>query len=259
MPEDVYRFVERGDQVEGDRILFWPAGGLGSDQTPGETTHDLMQYTLRGRCDEFVLRQDYGTCHALFVRRPDWAKVLRELEANELWSLPDQSTLPSTRVAVDGWGITVELRDGRRYRAYHYSNPDNQDAPEAKRAAAIAKELRVIDELTRDPSSYRRYRGTTTGRRNSDFHPCGSSETWWFTSDLGEHARAGRVEMPVPSPDTSSEYYVELTGEVAPEWLARRWHSPYPHALQVIRIHQVTRAVPSDCQRHGGGGARDER
>jgi hypothetical protein len=53
---------------------------------------------------------------------------------------------------VDGWSMTVELRDGSHYRAYHYNNPDSRKpSPEAASAVAIRAALGAIDSLRVTP------------------------------------------------------------------------------------------------------------
>jgi hypothetical protein len=75
--------------------------------------------------------------------------VLRRAEAAGLWALPDESALggePS--VAVDGWSLTVEVRDGARYRTYRYYMPRaDAERPEERRAAAIGAVFLKVQAL----------------------------------------------------------------------------------------------------------------
>lgn len=240
IPSSRYRFVRRGDQVEGDRIFYWPADGLGDNTPGGHTAHDLMDYYLRGRCDRFEHRRDFGLCHATFTRSPDWSRILVGIEAEDLWTLPDESALPKDVTTLDGWGMTVELRDRDRYRAYYYGNPDARGRSETRHAASIAARLRAIDSATRRADVIKRYRGTTTGRYRSDFRPCGSNEKWGLADDLRGAAKRNRIDMPGDASDSTSRYYVELTGELSPEWYERR-------DLTVFQVHRVARLAPADC------------
>jgi hypothetical protein len=53
-------------------------------------------------------------------------------------TLPDESQLPKTDITVtDGVAMLVEVRHGRTYRAYEYSNPAIREQQEAKAAAQI--------------------------------------------------------------------------------------------------------------------------
>lgn len=126
VPKRMYRFVEHGRSVSGDLVYYWRAPSKGDSWAPDNgqlTTDSLMRYSLRGACDHFARRAESGSCHARFVHPPDWRGVLGRAAANDLWTLPDPSSLPQDRIMVlDGWGITVELRDSTGYRAYQYSN-----------------------------------------------------------------------------------------------------------------------------------------
>ena len=48
---------QTGDRVDGDYVLYWPTEGVGAigDRPASQGTHELMQYSQRGRCDEFKL------------------------------------------------------------------------------------------------------------------------------------------------------------------------------------------------------------
>jgi hypothetical protein len=71
-----------------------------------------------------------------------WSTVYAELVRNGVWTLPDERALHTPPPAVlDGVAVVVELRDGTQYRAYSYSNPSFNKAPEARRAEAIMKAL----------------------------------------------------------------------------------------------------------------------
>ena len=77
-------------------------------------------------------------CRKEFARRPNWAAVLRELEAHHVWTLPDDSELPPPSLILnDGTLMEIEAWDGRRYRSYGYSNPGIILAPESEDAGAI--------------------------------------------------------------------------------------------------------------------------
>ena len=90
-----------------------------------------------------------AVCTARYPHEPDWRALLRELEAYHVWTLPDETELPSLAniVSVDGGGITVEAWDGRRYHSYSFGDTNLIPAPEAHEAEAIQKAL--IAFLTR--------------------------------------------------------------------------------------------------------------
>lgn len=251
-PEDLYRFVDDGGHVSGELVRYWsvrPADGLGSlERRSGETSDDLVLYSLRGSCSRYSTSARMNTCRADFTRSPDWAAVLKRAEALGLWTLPDESSLPSDGIVVlDGWSLTVELRDGSRYRAYQYSNPDvRKQSPEAASAVAIRAALGAIDSLRKTPDVVKTYRGITTGAFHSEFVDCATGARWQFDNELGSLAEQSKVSFQ-PASDSTTRYVVEVVGELTPEWLARRWNSKYIRVLQVFQLVSVRPAADGRC------------
>jgi hypothetical protein len=259
VPKQLYRFTERDGRVRGELVLYWSRapGNLATDERPGETMHDLMMYNLPGRCGHFTMTTDAAACRARFRREPAWKDALRETESHGLWTLPDPSLLPKENViSLDGWTMVVELRDGSRYRTYQYHDPGTHPQwPSDSRAAKIAGVLRGVDALVRPPDVHRVFRGLTTGRYRSAFRSCDGAETWDFFADLPSLlSRAEpriRDSAPASAADTTARdstlYEVEVLGQLTPEWLARRWNSPYPRALQVVELRAVRPTSGSRC------------
>jgi hypothetical protein len=256
-PQGLYRFVDRGGSVTGELVLHWPVGppDTARGERPGETFHDLMLYNQRGRCDGFARAGETGICRALFARAPDWGRVLRRAEAEGLWTLPDESALPDDgTLTLDGWSVTVELRDGRTYRAYQYDNPRaDSPRPEARRALRIAEAMSAVDSLQRPSDVTRVYRGVTPGVYRSEFRACGGTESWRFEEELKSLAQRQGVAMPEMRADSTSRYYVEVLAQPTPEWLARQWDAKYPRVLQVFELRAVRLWTGAEC----GTGGRD--
>ena len=250
-PEDVYRFVDDRGRVSGELLRYWsvmPANRLdGLEWRPGETPDDLMLYSLRGSCSRYATGARKHTCRADFTRPPDWGAVLKRAEALGLWTLPDESSLPYDSMQVlDGWTITVELRDGSRYRTYNYNNPDVRKRSETASAVAIREALEPIDSLVKTPDVVRMYRGITTGAYQSEFVDCATGARWEFHSDLRSLADGNKVPFTAAS-DSTARYVVEVVGELTPEWLARRWSSKYTRVLQIFRLVSVRPALDGRC------------
>jgi hypothetical protein len=256
-PQDLYRFVENRGRVTGELVRHWPDNTFGSsDSLPRRSFHDLMVYSERGRCVDFRLAAGMGTCRGSFVRQPDWKKALRRAEAFDLWTLPDESSLPPDGMRIfDGWNLVVELRDGPGYRSYYYGNPDAHKAwPQAAKAVAIARAMAPIGELLRPSGAMRPYRGITTGRYQSEFVDCATGERWEFHEELKSLAERSKVAF-VPASDTTARYVVQVVAELSPDWLAREWESEYSRVLQVMRLVSVRSEQGTGCadRRQVGG------
>lgn len=253
-PQRLYRFVDRGGRVAGELVLHWPARppDTARGERPGETFHDLMLYGQRGRCDGFARAAETGTCRGLFTRAPDWGRVLRRAEEEGLWTLPDKSAFPDDgTISLDGWSITVELHDGRSYRAYQYGNPKaDSPRPEARHALRIAEAMRAVDSLQRPSDVTRVYRGVTSGAYTSEFRACGG-ERWRFDGELASLARTKGIAVPEMRADSTPRFYVEVLGQPTPEWLARQWDAEYPRVLQVFELKAVRPWTGAEC---GTGG-----
>ena len=245
-PQSLYRITEREGGVSGELVLYWPTGSDGSEE-PGETFHDLMLHSYAGSCDGFGVSDDHGSCRALFTEEPDWQGVLDRAERSGLRWLPDSSELPDDGVVVfDGWSLTVELRDGPSYRAYHYGNPDAHPSwPEAARASEIASAFRAIRDLVRPPDVEKAYRGILSAESGPAFSLCGSDEVWELQIDLESAAEREGFVVPEAGP---YGYVLELIAQPTPEWLARRWGSNFSRVVQVPIVVSVEPAHVPACE-----------
>ena len=159
-PQDLYRIVDDGKgRVSGSLIFHWPADEPNAAIGGGtwRTFYDVVLHHQRGRCRSFRSGSGVATCIARFTKPPAWDKVLKQAEEAGLWTLPDASSLPPDNIFVfDGWGISIELRDDKQYRAYSYSNPQAHTKwPEAKQAERIATAVQTVQSLVRPSSTTR--------------------------------------------------------------------------------------------------------
>jgi len=122
-----------------DSVPIW----LQSTFACGDVMTDTLHFpqAQRGYQNELV-----AVCVSRYRHDPGWRGLLRELEAHQVWTLPDASELPSIGniVSVDGGGVTVEAWNGRRYRSYGYGATDWIPAPEAKDAGEIHRVLNAF-------------------------------------------------------------------------------------------------------------------
>lgn len=135
VPKHLVIIRDAHGRLTGEAIRYWPAGSLDEDDhLDAQLTEDLGS-----TCEQLLHGDDSTVCYGRFVGEPDWSRIMREASEAGLWTLPDPSTLPEDSVwALDGWGMTVELRDGRTYRTYEYRNPGGHAWPEARQAEALA-------------------------------------------------------------------------------------------------------------------------
>ena len=84
-----------------------------------------------------------AVCESRFRQEPDWRGLLRELEAHRVWTLPDESELPTLAniINIDGGGVTVEAWNGTRYHTYEIGGVSPVVGPEAREGEAIQRIL----------------------------------------------------------------------------------------------------------------------
>jgi hypothetical protein len=165
IPMDLIRLTIDGDRVRGEVVRYvvqtlpdrdvnsrwrafmdsipdWLRGTFGC----GPVATDTLQYP---GAQAGYQKQLVAVCTSRYPREPDWRALLRELEAYHVWTLPDNSELPTIAnvVSVDGGGVTVELWNAGRYHTYTHDAMERIPAPEARDGAAIHRAL--IAFLTR--------------------------------------------------------------------------------------------------------------
>jgi hypothetical protein len=180
--------------------------------------------------------------------------VLRKLEADSVWTLPDQKSLAAPPVPVlDGDMISVEARRGTEYRAYGYANPGANPQPEAKHAAALMGAFDSLKRLAPKSSSIRTFRGQFIGEHGrAALITCGSTIEWGLETNLG-------VLTPRPDSagdtlsDTLHRSYVEVRGMKALPGLAKQWRSPYPEVIEVDTVLTVKPWRKSECNKRSSG------
>ena len=89
-------------------------------------------------CSTIVRCEGYEYCVQNFRSPPQWSPMVAALELNDVWTLPDESTMPKTNIIIfDGTSIIVEARTDQTYRSYYYHEPADRPWPEEKKAAAM--------------------------------------------------------------------------------------------------------------------------
>lgn len=245
-PKFLYRITESDGTVKGELLLYWRVREI-DIYDDGKTTHDWMLYYRSSNCEDFNLKSGFGTCRALFETEPDWKSILRKMEDQGIWKLPDSSELPDAGTSLDGWGITIELREDYYYRTYNYSNPNHKPWPEAAQAVQIAGIVSKVRYLMKRSELIKNYRGVTTGINGSAFNECESGEVMGFKIGISLEALAQRWEVELPEAGKYG-YIVEVTGERSPEWVANRRSSKFNRDLDVGRLISINPAFKPACK-----------
>lgn len=254
-PQEVFRLVEHDGRQNGEYVRYWRLDDRDPVGADGAAFAALMRYHERGRCEPVSRGRSAEACRALFQSDPDWRAVWRAADSLGVWSLPDASTLREVlgpngerTITLDGWGITVELRDGPDYRVWHYSNPDRKQWPEAARAMAFAAALRPVRALLRRSAEERVFVGRVDVRADTvEFSPCGGGGPWLLVGRVEDLVGSRREARP-PVPTSR----VEVRATLAPEWVARDWwHVPqrYHRTVQADSVLAVTPWGSGACSR----------
>lgn len=132
-PMDLVIVKDQGADPHGEAILYWHTSADEDDSLDARHTAELGP-----KCERLERGNSWAVCYVNFTDEPDWTRLLDDATDAGVWTLPDPFALPYEGWWVlDGWSITVELRDGDHYRAYHYDNPDAYDWPETRTAEAL--------------------------------------------------------------------------------------------------------------------------
>lgn len=132
-PKDLVILKDQAANPHGEVILYWRTSIDENDSLDARHTAELGP-----KCKRLERGNRWVVCYLNFTTEPDWTRLLNDATDAGVWTLPDPFTLPyEGSWVLDGWSMTVEVRDGEHYRAYHYSNPDAYDWPETRQAVAL--------------------------------------------------------------------------------------------------------------------------
>ena len=239
-PEDLFRFQIKNGKVRGQWIRYWSVA-VDEDAPPEAADFPaVVRYNLEGRCESIRSLDRTAVCFARFTRRPDWSALLAKIDSEGVWTLPGAQDLPKEHLpngmqifVSDGYEMTVEARDGLRYRSYAYNNPETRKQDPAKHAAAITAAFATIGKFIPPNTNTRIFRGRyTPGTAYSRFINCGDTTTWGLSlpMDPPRMPRNGAHDF---LPDTMFSAYAEVRGMKAYPGLARDWDTPYPEIIEV--------------------------
>ena len=233
---DFYRITSRNGHVEGEWIRFWDFD-MGFEAGSGIPERAATRYGLAGQCDTVRTFKNQDICITRFMRDPNWAALLRKLESDSVWTLPDQKKNPYI-VINDGAEIIVEVRDGVHYRKYDYDvTKVREDDVEAKRADAMWADLRTLSSLVPVSANSKTFRGRFVGSPDyPELVSCGSTIPWGLQGKLEALLPLDSRRMRDPSADTLRGSYVELRGMKEYPGLATHSDPPYPEIISVDSV-----------------------
>lgn len=254
-PQDMYRFQIKNGSVKGQWFRYWSVA-VDSDGPPENAQFpDVLRYDLAGQCDAIRTVDRTAVCIARFTRRPDWKALLMKIESEGVWTLPDEQSLPKEHfpngmqvIVSDGYGITVEARDGSSYRSYGYDNPETSKQDAAKHAAAITAAFGYLGKFVPPNTHTRIFRGRyTPAPTYYRFINCGDTTTWGLSLST----------TPPPMPreqggdsvsDTIRSAYAEVRGMKAYKGLPKEWDAPYPEIIQSDSVLVLKPWRPEECR-----------
>jgi hypothetical protein len=248
VPEQLYRIVRTQGRVSGDLIYFWDIGDRGGAERDEPDFNLVLLYSLAGQCRQVGKEKNAYACLTKLAREPDWDSILGSMEDAGVWTLPDESELPSDgRMIMDGWGMLVEVRRGSVYRAYHHSNPHAHDNPVSRSAVSISAAINGVDSLTAPAENRRRYRGHLIIKlespwREPEFIPCGETTPWRATGNpVGMIYEAHKSETLQPI-----HRYVEVRGLREYPGLTR-YYSEYDDGIHIDTLYRDRPWDPAEC------------
>jgi hypothetical protein len=249
-PQDLYRISVRGKKVSAQWIRYWHRDEKGVSRDGEVSFSANLRYGLEGTCDAMRSSGDAEICIAQFTTAPAWGDVLAKLEAEGVWTLPDESeTVHDSIIVFDGYGISVEARDGARYRSYSYNNPQAHDVSAAHHAAAIAGSFREVWKLSPPSKQTRIFRGRFAGGRGRyAITTCREATEWGMQGEIGPLMPIRPNGTLDTLSDTLRAAYVEVRGMKAYPGLAKYWGSPFPEIIEVDSVMVVRPWKAEECR-----------
>jgi hypothetical protein len=154
--EDLYRIVSAPGGIRGQWIEFWPTDSVVKLRTdgPGAAQHteqvtyaEVERHRHAGQCLSFKTSRTVEACVGRLASTVDWSTVLAHLDADSVMTLPDESMRPRGDYVdmLDGYGITVEVKDAARLRRYTFWNPNGAWPPDqrAKDISGVVSQIRT--------------------------------------------------------------------------------------------------------------------
>lgn len=110
-----------------------------TEQDPDDKKYNQwLRSVFEAMCSTIQRDEGMDSCAADASLEIHWKTIYQKLVALGVWTLPDESELPKPLYDMsDGSSFVVELRDGKGYRAYEYSNPGMREGLTAERATQL--------------------------------------------------------------------------------------------------------------------------
>ena len=133
-----------GDVIVGDIVAGEPLQGYeGETEQHAKSRLDRFRKSWAPYCGPIQRGPSALACALTLVEDPNWSELAGKLEEDNLWTLPDESALPTcSSPMIGGESFVAEIFDGKTYRAYHYLSPWKEAFwPEEQQAARLVETL----------------------------------------------------------------------------------------------------------------------
>jgi hypothetical protein len=145
---ELLRLVERSSVVHGELIdyHYWP------DERARDMLLRFERKDNASHCSHVTVKKLLFTCWTSIPNDANWKQPWNELQAAGIWDVPNDWSTPFLVDYNVGYPITVELWDGRAYRAWTYLAPNGlmrgDEMEGHERAYAIGRVTRGIELLS---------------------------------------------------------------------------------------------------------------
>lgn len=243
-PHQLFRIYKEKKKIKGESILYW----RNKKAIEKQYVHERMNQYLKGKCEEYFETENYGYCKPGYIDDPDWGKLYSNLEARNIWQIPDQSkleieTLPDTNI----WVMNTQVRLGSYFRSYTQTSPEQYpEVAERTNILGILTQLQLVTNNESQQENFNVYSGITNGKKDSGFMLCDESEVWRFNASLEELILTSGYPVKVEEKEDQI-FYVTVSGRVEDEWYSYRNNSGFLRVIQPQEINNLITLTKKEC------------
>lgn len=245
-PFHLFRIYTEKKGKKGEAILYWAK----KRAYQRKNVHENMKQYLKGKCEIFFETENYGYCKPEYIIEPDWGRIYANLEARNIWQIPDQSQLELDALPdTNGWAMNTQVRLGDYYRSYSQSSPEKYPViPEKIDIFGVLTQLQIAANSEYKPENFNIYSGITNGKRGSSFTLCDESEVWRFNASLEELISASGYPAKITE-EEEQYFYITVSGIVEDEWYGNRSNFGFKRVINPSEINSISTLSKKECPR----------